>query len=184
MPIAGQGWELQVERLVIQRHGQFSRTYGRYTVTIGGQPQPGLTGYMVEAVGPGDNSATDNGRRIEAGRYDLTTHFRTFVSAGYSTRTDIIADAPMPAIRLLGTNKRTGILIHPVYPPEAKLYLASVGCLNPTAEIPEDASVDFWDSRRRVIALIDSLRAFQPEAFAEAAPTRIAGATIIIDGEP
>ena len=155
MPITGDGWELFVERLRLHRRGNLARTYGRYVVSIGGHPQPGLSGYMVEAIGPGDNSAADNGRRIAAGRYELTTHFRTFVSAGYSTSTDIVADPPMPAIRLLGTGKRTGILIHPVYPPETKLYLASVGCLNPTSDVPEDASIDFWDSRQRVIALLE-----------------------------
>ena len=184
MPITGQGWELHVERLGIHRHGDLARTYGRYGVTIEGVPQPDLAGFMVEAIGAGDNSAPDNGRRIEAGRYELTTHFRAFVSSGYSASTTIVADAPMPAIRLLGTGKRTGILIHPVYPAAAKLYLASIGCLNPTGPIAADATVDFWDSRRRVIALLDSLRAFRPAAFAEKAPTPVAGATVVIDGEP
>lgn len=184
MPITGQGWELRVERLGMHRHGDLARTYGRYAVSVDGVVQPDLTGFMVEAIGPGDNSAPDNGRRIEAERYDLTTHFRAFVSAGYSTSTSIVADPPMPAIRLLDTGKRTGILIHPVYPPAAKLYLASVGCLNPTGPLDEDASVDFWDSRHRVIALLDSLRAFQPVAFAETVATPIAGAAIVIAGEP
>jgi len=183
MPIIGRGWELHVERLGLHQRGELQRTYGRYTVYVDGAPA-GLGGFMAETIGPGDNSMADNGRRIEAGRYPLTTHYRSFVSAGYSLNEDVIADAPMPAIRLLGTNARTGILVHPVYLPDPKLYVASVGCLNPTRAVRPDQSIDFWDSRARVIALIDSLRAFRPEAFATTAPTPIEGAAVVIDGEP
>ncbi len=90
----------------------------------------------------------------------------------------------MPAIRLLDTDQRTGILIHPVYPPERTQFVASVGCLNPASELSCDALVDFWDSRTRVIALLDSLRAFQPAAFAEARATLIEAAAVVVDGEP
>jgi hypothetical protein len=183
MPITGRGWELHVERLGLHERGALRRTYGRYAVFVDGAPS-GLNGFMAETIGPGDNSVVDNGRRIEAGQYPLTTHYRAFVSAGYSLNETVVADPPMPAIRLLETNKRTGILIHPVYLPEAKLYVASVGCLNPTSAVGPEQNIDFWDSRARVIALIDSLRAFRPEAFATAAPTPIDGATVVIDGEP
>lgn len=184
MAIHASGWELRVERLGLHRRGALVRTYGRYVVTIDGIRQPGLEGFMLETVGPGDNSAPDNGRRIEAGRYPLTTHFRAFVTAGYSQDTSVIADPPMPAIRLLETGRRTGILIHPVYPPDDKLYVASVGCLNPTGPLAPDESADFWDTRRRVIAIIDSLRKFEPPAFVQQVPTPIAGAAIVIEGEP
>ena len=178
------GWQLRVERLGLHRRGGLVRTYGRYVVMIDGVVQSGLDGFMLECDGPGDNSAPDNGRRIEAGRYPLTTHFRSFVSAGYAQDTTIVAAPPMPAIRLLGTGRRTGILVHPVYPPEDKLYVASVGCLNPTERLAPDQSADFWDSRRRVIAIIESLRRYQPDAFAQMVATPIAGATIVIEGEP
>lgn len=183
MPITGRGWELHVERLGLHRHGELQRTYGRYAVCVDGAPS-GLSGFMAETVGPGDNSMADNGRRIETGRYPLTTHYRSFVSAGYSLDEAVVADAPMPALRLLGTGKRTGILIHPVYLPEAKLYVASVGCLNPTRAVTPEQNIDYWDSRARVIALIDSLRAFRPEAFVTALPTPIQDAAVVIDGEP
>jgi hypothetical protein len=183
MPIHGRGWELHVERLGLHRRGELERTYGRYAVYVDGAPV-GLDGFMVETVGPGDNAIADNGRRIEAGRYRLTTHYRSFVSAGYSPSDCIVADPPMPAIRLLDTDKRTGILIHPVYLPEPKLYVASVGCLNPTRAVAQEQNIDFWDSRARVIALLESLRTFRPEAFVAASPTPIEGASVVIDGEP
>jgi hypothetical protein len=178
-----EGWELRIERLGLHRRGPLVRTYGRYVVTIDGIEQPRLSGFMLEAGGPGDNSTPDNGRRIEAGRYPLTTHFRKFVTAGYSLSETLVADAPMPAIRLLETGRRTGILIHPVYPPEDKLFAASVGCLNPTGLLAPEQNADFWDTRRRVIALIDSLRGFQPQAFAQPVPTPIAGAVVVIESE-
>ena len=183
MPIQGEGWELHVERLGLHRRGALARTYGRYAVHIGGVPS-GPAGFMVETVGPGDNSAPDNGRRIEAGRYRLTTHYRTFVSAGYSRSDSVVAEPPMPAIRVLDTGRRTGILIHPVYLPAPKLYVASIGCLNPTRAVTADEDVDFWDSRARVIGLIESLRRFRPAAFADAVPTVIDNAAGVIDGEP
>lgn len=183
MPINGHGWELHVERLGLHQRGELRRTYGRYAVFVDGAATD-LTGYMVETIGPGDNSMPDIGRRIAAGRYPLTTHYRSFVSAGYSLSDSVVADPPLPAVRLLDTERRTGILIHPVYLPDPKLYVASVGCLNPTRAVSETQDVDFWDSRARVIALLDSLRAFRPEAFATATPTPIVDAAVVIDGEP
>jgi hypothetical protein len=179
-----EGWELRVERMGLHQRGALVRTYGRYVVAIDGIIQPHLAGFMLESRGPGDNSAPDNGRRIEAGRYPLTTHFRSFVSTGYSSSTSAIGEPPMPAVRLLETGRRTGILVHPVYPPEDKLYVASVGCLNPTGPLAPEQSADFRDTRQRVIALIDSLRQFRPSAFAQAIPTQIVGASVVIAGEP
>ena len=184
MPITGQGWELHVERLGLHHGRERPRTYGRYRVSIEGTPQPGLDGYMIESTGPGDNATPDNGKRLAAGRYRLTTHYRTYVSAGYSTNTYVAGDTPMPAVRLLDTDRRTGILIHPVYPPDRTLFLAAVGCLNPTSAVAPEALVDFWDSRGRVIAILDSLRAWRPAAFAEARPVVIEDAVVVIDGEP
>ena len=184
MPTSGHGWELHLERLGLHHGPERPRTYGRYRVSVDGVPQPGLDGYMVESTGPGDNATPENGRRIAAGRYGLTTHFRSYVSAGYSTNTSVAGEAPMPAVRLLDTGRRTGILIHPVYPPEQTLFVASTGCLNPTSAVAPDALVDFWDSRGRVIAILDSLKRFRPAAFLEAKPAVIEGAAVVIDGEP
>lgn len=179
-----EGWELRVERIGLQQRGELVRTFGRYAVAIDGVSQPHLAGFMLESRGPGDNSTPDNGRRIEAGCYPLTTHFRSFVSMGYSQSASAVAEPPMPAVRLLETGLRTGILIHPVYPPEDKLYVASVGCLNPTGPLAPEQNADFWDTRQRVIAIIDSLRRFQASAFAQNTPTPIVGASVVIEGEP
>jgi hypothetical protein len=182
MPITGQGWELLVQRKGLHtRKGGSVRTWGTYAVTIDGEPQADLQGFMAETIGPGDNAQQDNGRRIEAGHYPLATQFGHYVSIGYSTGSALGAK-PMPALLLLGTNKRVGILIHPAHPPN--LYISSVGCLNPTAQVTPKQNIDFFDARRRVIALINSLRAFQPSAFTKKQSTAIPHAAVIVEGEP
>ncbi len=67
MTVIGQGWELHVERLGLHVGAERPRTYGRYRVTIDGMAQPGLHGFMVESMGPGDNSTADNGRAHRRG---------------------------------------------------------------------------------------------------------------------
>ena len=66
----------------------------------------------------------------------------------------------------------------------SNLYLSSIGCFNPTRAIGPKDEIDFWDSRRRVIALLDSLKAFAPASFAHTVSTRLKGATMVVDGEP
>jgi hypothetical protein len=137
---------------------------------------------MCECVGPGDNQHAGNRKRIEQGRYPLWTQVGKYQSIGYSHDTKIAASLPMPGLRLEGTGKRTGILIHPGHPP--KLYLSSIGCLNPTEQLTARQSMNFWDSRTRVIALIESLRGFAPAAFQHKAVQPIANAWVVVDGEP
>jgi hypothetical protein len=91
----------------------------------------------------------------------------------------------MPGFLLLGTEVRSAILMHPGHPP--KLYLSSIGCFNPTKPLKADQSMDFMESRARVIAMIDSLKLHDPAAFASnniGENTRIANAFIVVDGEP
>lgn len=176
-------WELRIERLGLHKAGSLTRTYGKYSVWKDGvqDSTPNLSGFMCEAIGPGANRPAGNGKRIEQGTYPLWTQFGNYRSIGYSS--DEIAGAePMPAIALAGTGARVAILIHPAHPP--KLFLSSVGCLNPTAALPRDHPMDFFDSRRRVIALLNSLRAYAPQAFVHQTMTRIADAKIVISGEP
>jgi hypothetical protein len=180
--ITGQGWELLVTRLGIQKDGAKKRTYGTYQAYRDGQPIAGLAGNMCECVGPGDNVHAGSGRRIAEGRYPLWTQFGKYRTIGYSTDTHTPGASPMPGVRLEGTGNRTGILIHPGHPP--KLYLSSIGCLNPTDALTNDQTMNFWDSRTRVIALIDSLRNFAPNAFQHETMTRIPGASVVVDGEP
>jgi len=182
MPITGQGWELLVARQAVQQNGSKPRTYGTYQVFLNGAAVPALSGGMCESVGPGDNAHENNGKRIEAGRYPLWTQFGRYRSIGYSNNTTDAGADPMPGLRLEGTNQRTAILIHPAHPPS--LYLSSIGCFNPTNPVDADENMNFWDSRGRVIALIDHLRGFAPSAFSHEVITRIPSAFIVVDGEP
>lgn len=183
MPISGAGWELLLERLGMHARDELRRTYGRYRVFIDGVPT-GIEGFMCESHGPGDNATPENGRRIEAKRYPLFTHFGRYRTIGYADETAPPGADPMPAVRLEDTGARTGILIHPAYPPKAKLYLASIGCLNPAASLAPDEDNDFWESRRRTIEIIDSLKAFSPTSFIADETVPIPAAAVVIIGEP
>jgi hypothetical protein len=182
VPIEGRGWELQVTRLGIQRSGARRRTYSTYEVYRDGQADSNLSGHICECIGPGDNSIANSGKRIAAGRYPLWTQFGKYRTIGYSLNMQTSGAPPMPAVRLEGTGNRTGILIHPGHPP--KLYLSSIGCLNPTNALAESDLMNFWDSRGRVIALIDDLKGFSPASFKTETMTRIPNAWAVIDGEP
>ena len=142
-PIVGDGWELHVNRLGLHQSGAEIRTYGAYHVYHDGNPVCGLHGYLCEAIGPGDNEAAGCGRRVAAGRYPLWTQFGRYRTIGYSDDQVTPGADPMPAIRLEGTKNRSGILIHPGYPP--KLYLSSVGCLNPTSPLSPNEVMNFWE---------------------------------------
>ena len=182
MPITGQGWEVLIQRLGLHVSGAKKRTYSTYQVFIDGQPAADLTGHMCECIGPG-NRVEDSGKRIKQGRYPLWTQFGRYRTIGYSTNTEIAGKNPMPAILLRGTRPRTGILIHPGHPPN--LFLSSIGCLNPTNPLASTELMNFWDSRSRTIALIDSLKSFDPRAFQhDDSSTRIGNAWAVIDGEP
>jgi hypothetical protein len=201
MPITAHGWEFHVQRLGLHRRGDDIRTYGSYQVFIDGSPVPPqngipLGGFVCETIGPGKNHPKDNGLRIEEGRYPITTQFGKYVSIGYSTSTQIAAKPHMPAVAFdhTHTGERTGILIHPGHPAHAGeppfAFLSSVGCFNLTKPLQPADDIEFFESRLRVIALIDSLAAFDPGAFHDAQGhaitqnTRIAGAFAVVDGEP
>lgn len=199
MPITGQGWEFHVQRLGLHRRGERVRTYGSYEVFINNVSaaanNPLLKGNVCEVIGPGKNHPEGNGLRIEQGRYQLTTQFGKYVSIGFSDSTTIAAKKHMPAVALIGTGERTAILIHPGHPKEEggvppTSYISSVGCFNLTQPLTAQDSINFFESRLRVIALINSLTAFAPAAFrnAQGHPilnnTKIPGAFAVVDGEP
>lgn len=177
-------WTITVRRLAQHHAAGRSRTYGRYETRLGGRPIEGLSGFVCEAIGPGDNKTLNNGRRIEPGRYPLFTHWHgvKYASVGYSLDPDTPGALKMPAIRVGDTAARTDILIHPGHPPTP--YLSSVGCFNLTAPLAPDQAMDFWESRARVIALLDSLRALAPDAFVAEEITRIPDAWLLVEGEP
>jgi hypothetical protein len=183
--ITGHGWELQVKRLGLQsRAGEPVRTYGAYQVFIDGAMVPGLSGHVCERTGPGDNTAHGKSHhlRIHEGRYALSTQFGTlYRSVGFTND----ATHPLPGFLLLGTEVRTGIIVHPGHPPH--LYLSSIGCFNPTKPLTADQKMDFTESRGRVIAMIDSLKMHAPAAFAHnkiGHNTAIQNAFTVVDGEP
>ncbi len=199
MPITGHGWEFHVQRLGLHRRGDEVRTYGSYQVFIDGAPVPPrngtpLTGFVCETKGPGRNHPENNGLRIEQGRYPLTTQFGKYVSIGYSTDTEVAARPHMPAVALANTGARSGILIHPghpAHPGDAPFsFISSIGCFNLTEALDPADDIEYFESRARVIALIDSLAAFGPGAFhdIQGKPikqnTPIPGAFAVVDGEP
>ena len=184
--IEGHGWELKVTRLGLQHRADQVppvRTYSAYQLFIDGEQAP-LAGHICERTGPGDN--TKNGvhkhLRIHEGRYRLRTHFGTdYRSVGFG----MTSDPPRPGIGVLDTGARTFILLHPGHPPH--LYVSSIGCLNPTKPLTDNALINFAESRDRVIALLDSLKAHDPAPFAHdkvGTPTPIADAWLVVDGEP
>ena len=179
--LKGAGWELLIERLSMHSNGEQRRTYGRYALFIDGVPA-GIDGFMCESHGPGDNQTPENGKRVEPSRYPVFTHFGRYRTIGYADDAAPPGADPMPAIRLEETGARTDILIHPTYP--AKPYLASIGCLNPAASLAPEQDNDFWESRRRTIEIIESLRAFSPASFIVDESLLISNAAVIIEGEP
>jgi hypothetical protein len=125
---------------------------------------------------PGDNAVQGNKRCIEDGVYKLYDQSGVeYTTIGYTANVNPAA-LRRPGLLLLPTGARVGILIHP-----ARGFLWSVGCINlATALLTESNDIDFLDSRSRVIALIDDLRAFYGTEFPTQGGGRIDGATVRI----
>lgn len=166
-------WKLVVTRRGEQVRAGKRRTVGGYQVFVDGEPVAGLSGDMAETRGPGDNSRAGNNRCIEAGTYHI--HIQSgskYATIGYTARTNPVA-LRRPGLLVMPTHPREGILIHP-----ARGFLWSIGCLNPASALTDaSADIDFLDSRSRVIALIESLRA-TVRAFPTDGGARIPGATL------
>jgi hypothetical protein len=182
MPIRGFGWEIHIVRKSVQSRRGRLRTVGTYQVFHNGTAQARLAGTSVEAKGKGDNSVEGNGRRVEAGTYPLgTAAGKHYVTIGYLVSDDP-DQTPKPGLDLLRshTGNRSDIFIHPGHG-----FLASVGCINLTGALA-GASIDipFIDSRDRVIAAINDLKAFAGSSFPHHNGHPIAQAWIVIDGEP
>lgn len=184
MPITGAGWEFHVQRLGIHQPGTKTRSYGAYRVFLDGEPIAALSGNVCESLGPGENdtpATPNNPRRIEQGRYPLSTQFgEHYATIGYTIEHP--EQHPMPGVLLGNTGHRSAILIHPGHLPT--LYLSSIGCLNLTKPLQPDEVMDFLESRSRVIAVINSLADFAPNAFRQRESTPIPNAAVVIDGEP
>jgi len=184
MPIAGQGWELHIERFRVDPGGDRKRTVGRYQVYRNGQPVDSLSGQICECAGPGNNEQPRSGKRIRPGRYPLYTHgtadtkYRT-VHYAESTAP---AEEPMAGFLLYPTGSRGPILVHPAHPPH--LYLSSTGCLNPTRPVGPRENMNYSDSRQRVIDMIEELKRLVGGSLPEESRHRIEDAWAVIDGEP
>lgn len=172
-----------IRQRVERRTGNRARTVGDYQCYWQGAALDGLSGQMLEPGGPGDNTdaiGDAKDRRIVARTYPLAIHwtskYRTF---GY-TNSEAPQAKPRPAVRLESTDERDGILIHP-----SSGYLWSIGCLIPCTGI-EDAwsNVDYPDSRRRVIAIIDGLVNCLGSRMPREPHALIPDSRIIVEGEP
>ena len=184
MPIKKEGWEFHIVRTSEQRRATDGkrRTVGTYQVFHNGVKQTGagLSGTVAETRGPGANKPAANNRRIEPGRYPLfTQNGRKYVTHGFSTSESKTAK-PKPGLELGSTGSRSEILIHP-----GQGFLASIGCINPCANLPKATElIDYVPSRKRVLAIIDDLKTFAGANFPSKNGKRIPNAFVVVDGEP
>lgn len=189
--VTQQGFVLHLQRTHCERRRDktYDRTVGTYSCFFNGAPLAGLTGMAFERQGPGDNgpTGTQNGRRIRAGSYALSTHAgnRTdaagvtlYKTIGFSPST-AVGQAPRPSVRLLDTGAREGILFHP-----GQDYVWSTGCFNFSSPLPSGGAMDWDDSRAHVIAVIEGMRSALGARFPGGNNVRIGGVTMVIEGEP
>lgn len=184
MPISGRGWEIHFVRQSVQRRESDGkkRTVGIYKVFHDGVAQTGadMSGMCAESRGPGANRPGGNGRRVEQGSYPLSTQDgSSYCTIGYTASANS-ADLRRPSLELRETEERTEILIHP-----GRGFLSSIGCINLCTRLPDGReTIDYVGSRRRVIAVIDDLKAFLGGDFPSANGRKIPKAFAVIDGEP
>lgn len=162
-------WEIRIRRLCEQTHDGRTRTVGTYqvyhdsekatgTIRVGDKDVP-LSGTTAEAPGPSQNAKTaEEGfpTRIVAKTYPMqTSGGPTYVTSGY--RQDETIANGMPGLELKDTGRRTDILIHP----GKNEFRSSVGCVNLCTHLktPQEM-ISYPGSRRRVIALIEDMKAF------------------------
>jgi hypothetical protein len=129
----------------------------------------------VERQGPGDNGPTGKAqhRCIAAGSYPLRAHATTkYRTTGYATT----GAHPCPAIEVGNTGDRAGILVHP-----ADGYASTIGCINLAGPLTtSDSDISLPDSLRRVIDVIEDLRAFSGGSLKLAEDGSIQNARIVI----
>jgi hypothetical protein len=180
MPLNQQGWEILIKRTGTQRRASDGkvRTVGTYQVFHDGTPVAGLAGMTAESRGPGSNSVKKV--RIAPGSYALATQDGgKYATIGYNQNANPAA-LRKPGVELSGTGGRAEILIHPGIG-----FLASVGCINLCTSLPDAGEpISFPGSRRRVIAMIDDMKAFLGAGFPSRDGRPIPGARAVIEGEP
>jgi len=165
MKVPRKGWVLVVERTgPWPGNRRLKRTVGTYHVYHDGVAVPKLSGGTAERQGPSDNGAVGKRehRRVEAGTYPARTHDTTsYKTSGYKSS----GQPPKPAIGLGGRGasmgSRDGILVHP-----ASGTGSTIGCINLGPEITgPDTRLVMRDSLRRVVAVIDDLKAYAGSRF-------------------
>lgn len=154
-------WVIRITRQAVQKRPSDgkARTVGAYQVFHDGQPVQGLSGMTAESKGPSSNVV--KGVRIKAGRYPLATQDGgKYATIGYTSSANHMA-LRKPGIEVLKTAPRSEILIHPGIG-----FLASIGCINLCTRLPDASEPISWaGSRKRVIAVIDDMKAFLGPAF-------------------
>ena len=187
MPIKSEGWEMHIVRRTEQRRDSDGkrRTVGAYQVFHDGVAQAGtgMRGQVAESRGPGANKPVGNGKRIEEGRYPLFTQDGTKYKTWNYKDSESASATPKPGFELKSTGERQEILVHP-----GQGFLASVGCINPCASLPNKSElIDYVPSRKRVIALIENMKSYlasQGATFPGTNGKRIPKAFVVIDREP
>ncbi|EJN13090.1 transglycosylase family protein [Bradyrhizobium sp. YR681] len=179
-PTDTKGYVLCIDRIrTEQRKGMgYARTVGIYQAYIDGKKIPEISGMVCERQGPGDNTKVGQNehQRLKAGAYRLFTHAgasQKYRTHNY-TKSSVPGATARPCLRVADTGVREGVLIHP-----AQGYLWSIGCLNLTAPLsgPQD-NINYAESRRRVIALIDNMAATMADF--PSSDNRDTGATLLI----
>lgn len=178
------GFFIHLKRVRQERKASegFGRTIGEYQCYWNGAAIEHLQGQMVERQGPGDNTTEvgDNrDLRIREGAYRLAIHngvnYKTY---GYDEGGTTFEQTPKPGLLLKDTDERSAILIHP-----GVGYVRSIGCLNPASGLTDaDSSIDFMDSRRQVLAIIEAMKSRMRGRFPRSGT--IPEAVILIEGEP
>ncbi|MBX9843222.1 MAG: hypothetical protein K2Z80_15580 [Xanthobacteraceae bacterium] len=159
------------------------RTVGVYQAFFNKVPIDNIKGTAVEPKGPGDNdqSGVASHARLEAGYYPLFTHERPnqkYRTLNYAA-TGNVKSRPWPSVRIEDTGSRSGVLIHC-----AGGFMMSIGCVNLASALPAaNSDIQFDDSRKRVIALIDSMKTKLPN-FPNSNNRRIEDAWLRIVDDP
>ena len=92
----------------------------------------------------------------------------------------LVGASPKPGFELKDTGDRYEILLHPGH-----RYLSSIGCINPCTSLPDaNEEISYAGSRRRVISLIEDMKAYVGSDFPRRNGKIIPRAFIVIDGEP
>lgn len=183
--VPAKGFCIHIQRIREEtREGMgYSRTVSDCHCYWNGELIHDLDGQIVERGGPGDNTSTgvSEHRRIKEGLYRLSIQD----GERYKTYKYAASGFPHPGLLVLDTGKRTAILIHPAH--DQPGYVSSIGCLNPAVGLKNaNSKINLADSRNRVIAIIEAMKAKLGTAFPKngAEDGTIPGAVMVIEGEP